>query len=309
MSNFLVVSIGHGAFWIGVHRTWGLHSYPSTTIPKSFSKLICGCRMGDELVLLTTGIRLHIQEELAEEWLVWAALGTEASLVHLHVGSTGDHRLQPAWLLVICPGQGPIPVHRGPFESCLHPPSGPGLGYPPLAFTCVGECVCVFLYEFTVHVYLLLHMCWCPYVLVCMHVCVYVWASVCMHVCTCLHVCLYMPVLMHECLCVHARVYLWIYVFLCASLKVSPFSESHFFFIFFSLPKLQFQITMKRSSSLKCLVCIVNHTYQWHLFLGWEQRLLNQSHTTVWSLCENKSWVTPHLQICFQEGKRKCLLV
>lgn len=86
---------------------------------------------GTKLALLTTGVRLHIQEVSAAEWLVWAALGAEASLVRVHVGSTRDHSLQPAWLSVIGPGQGPIAVHRGPFECCLGPPSGPGLGWLP----------------------------------------------------------------------------------------------------------------------------------------------------------------------------------
>lgn len=108
---------------------------------------------GTKLVLLITRVRPPIQEVSAEEWLVWAALGAEANLTCLHMGSTGDHGLQAARLLVICPGQGPIAVHRGPLESCIHPTSGCGLGYLPLTFTCGGEIMCMFLHEF-MYVYL-----------------------------------------------------------------------------------------------------------------------------------------------------------
>lgn len=229
---------------------------------------------------------------------------------------------------------GPYCCHRGPFECCLGPPSGPGLGWLPLAFTCVGVCVCVFLHELLyvclscawsvyvcVGVYAcvcfrmsLLCMCICTCICVgvrmcwCVCMCVAVWAShapmcarVCVHVYACL--CLCMSISVCACMCV--SVYWRVSVCIIESLSF----DYHLFFIYSSLPKLQFQITMKSSSSLKCLECAVNHTYQWHLFLGWEQRLLNRSHMTVWSLCENKSWATPHLQTCFQEGKNKCLLV
>ena len=92
-----------------------------------------------------------------------------------------------------------------------------------------------------------------------------------------------MHVFLHDFM--YACTYAWAGVFtcLCVSSKAVFSFPSPFFSCFLSHSLNAVPNNKEKNKLIKMsLVCGVNCTSQWHLLLGWEQRLLNPSPKTVW---------------------------
>lgn len=155
-------SLPHGAFWINVW--WVLPVAPLATICRSFSQLMCEHSMRAANMSLGQQGRPGIQGR----WQVWAAVGTDTSLVQLpgragaaawslvpsgHVSCSGSHdRLATDR---ICPGR--VATSSLCVSGC--------------AYVCVSACLCL---RICAHTFLCTTCLW-------MSVCVCVFTSRCVY--------------------------------------------------------------------------------------------------------------------------------